>query len=259
MKKLSNKDLKIIYLILAIAVLALAYVFGVSKNLEKRSETIEENNKLRTQLNDLKAKEAEKPEKVQETNDWLNEIKAICDEFPSKVTQQSVLFTVDQMFKETKIDWTSTSLSMNDLFFAGGGEITEETIAAVQGQSTPAEGEEGAEATDATQQEGGIEDDTIKLENLFGLRTTVTIAYTATYDDLKKVVDFINAHEDKMDLGSITTAFDSGSGNLSGSMTIYIYALSGNGKTYADPSSSELNDIGLGRDNVFGSFDKKSK
>lgn len=262
MSKLSDKDLKVIYALLAVVVLALTYFFGVSKNMQKRSDILAENIELQAQLDELVSKELQKDQIVKETEDMNKIVEEKCNYFPSKTTSQMAYYTVNDIMEKTELEVASIAVSMNDIFFVGSGDVGAYKAALAEAEAAAQEagatGETEA-AADATTEEATEENKTIQLDELVGYKSTVTLAYEGTAEALKKAVDYICASNEKgerMTLGNISVAFDSGTGNLSGSMIIYMYALEGNGKAYTEPA---ITGIEHGVTDVFGSFDTKKK
>lgn len=260
MSKLSDRDLKVIYIVLMLVVVALAYFFGVKPNMEKRAEIDEENRQLQTRLNELRTKEANVETIRDETKAMNDSIKAKCNEFPSHTNSQAAYKMVDSLMKTSKIEVSSIALSMNDIFFAGSGDVAE-VIAAQEAAAA-----EGAATDDAAQdttqdtqtQEGDaeqVQDTSIQLENLIGYRSAVTLSFEGSTKEVQDAVEYIKASSaqgHRMTLGNISLAFDSGTGGLTGSMIIYMYALEGNG---ADAADDKVDGISYGVNNIFGAFD----
>ena len=92
------------------------------------------------------------------------------------------------------------------------------------------------------------------MNNKFtGMKSTVSISFKTTYEGLKKTIDFVNESSRRMTIGELNTTYDTATGNLTGSMTINMYMLTGSGveKTYEPPA---MDDIKTGRDNIFGTL-----
>jgi hypothetical protein len=86
-----------------------------------------------------------------------------------------------------------------------------------------------------------------------GMKSTVSISFKTTYEGLKKTIDFVHESSRRMTIGELNTTYDTATGNLTGSMTINMYMLTGSGveKTYEPPA---MDDIKTGRDNIFGTL-----
>ncbi len=257
MSKLSDRDLKVIYVVLMFVVAALAYFIGVKPNMEKRAEIREETHQLETKLSELRAKEAN-VKNIQDETDAMNEsITKKCAEFPRSTNTQAAYKMVDDLMKTSKIEVSSIAVSMNDIFFAGSGDVAE--VIAAQEAAQEASGDAAAQDTtqDEQTEEGTeqIQDTSIQLENLIGYRSAITLSFEGSAKQVQDAVEFIkasSAEKHRMTLGNISLAFDSGTGGLTGSMIIYMYALEGNGGEVLD---GNVGDMPHGVDNIFGTFD----
>ena len=67
----------------------------------------------------------------------------------------------------------------------------------------------------------------------------------------KEMVDYLYQHENRMSLDAFALSYDSTNGNLSGSMTLNMYYVTGTDKEYVPQN---INGISLGTDNIFGTL-----
>lgn len=81
--------------------------------------------------------------------------------------------------------------------------------------------------------------------------TQVGYTFTASYDDWKKVVDFIQKHDEKRNVENVVLSFDSGSARLIGSMNVNFYSMTGTEKVYEKP---QVPNMPHGNDNIFGTL-----
>ena len=85
----------------------------------------------------------------------------------------------------------------------------------------------------------------------------VNYDFTSPYGDLKKVMNEILSNEDKQNIGGVSLAYDSETGNITGSLNINRYFLTGTDKVYESPDAGNIR---KGTNNIFGTLDgKKSK
>lgn len=84
---------------------------------------------------------------------------------------------------------------------------------------------------------------------LYLYTNTVSFTYSVTYEGLKKCIDYINTYPEHMNVGSILASYDSETGNLSGTMTVNQYAMTGSGTQYTDPVFDE---VMTGKNSIFG-------
>ena len=81
------------------------------------------------------------------------------------------------------------------------------------------------------------------------LRETLGTQYTCTYDQLKKLVNFINVYPERMNIENITMGYNNETGLLQGTLTLNLYAVTGTSKEYIAPDISGLS---MGQTNIFG-------
>lgn len=247
MKGISDANLKVIYSLIAIIVLVLAYMFGVSKNIQKHSELKEQNEILQAEVNELSQKKAS----IGEVEDEIASIDArmdeLCKRFPYRMTEQTVYAIMQDMMDKTGVECSSISISPNNLFFSTGlvpeGEL-----------SNNVKDDYLAWGLEAPEEEESTEEPVLDLANLAAYETAVAIPFSGEYDQVKAMITYVNEHENHMSMGPISASFDSSTGLVSGSVTISMYSLLGNGETYSEPSIPSYE---KGVDNIFGSYKKR--
>lgn len=79
-------------------------------------------------------------------------------------------------------------------------------------------------------------------------RENLTISYSAAYEQMKAVTDFISGFDEKMNLKSISASFDETKGTIAGNIIVNLYSVVGGEKVYEDP---EIEDIRIGVENIF--------
>lgn len=95
---------------------------------------------------------------------------------------------------------------------------------------------------------------TIDLGKVKGYKSTLNITFKVSYEGLKKCIDYINNYPEKRNINEITLSYDSETGNLTGSMKINMYDLTGAGREYTEPAAGNA---GIGLENPFGTIDVK--
>ena len=85
-------------------------------------------------------------------------------------------------------------------------------------------------------------------------RTQDTLRYKGSYENRQKAVTYINGQTGRMTVDNITMTFDSGSGGLTGTMTVNIYSMSGIGNQYSEPDAGTST---YGKKNLFGTLQKQ--
>ena len=79
----------------------------------------------------------------------------------------------------------------------------------------------------------------------------LSFSYTATYEGLKKAVDFINNYKERMNVESLSASFDSLTGQLMGTISLNLFSVVGGNEKYEEPETG-ITDIGT--ENIFGTY-----
>lgn len=243
MSNVSERDKKLLFIFGSILILAGSYFLVFSPNQQKSSEIEQENTDLSayiTQLDGLIVNEETKKQEIQSFNQKRETMLA---KFPCGMSYQKAIATIADLEEVTEFFSSQDTFSVNNVFFDQASEKVNGTLV------IPDE----IDMTSAYALQGTSEQ---VYPDLMGYKTTVTVSFSCTDKQLSDALDYINEHEEKMSVESITAGYDESSGNLTGSMNICMYALNGIAdKVYEEP---ELPDISLGVVNIFGSKEVKS-
>lgn len=240
--KLSAKEKNLLFVLLTVLILFGSYQLGFQKYTEKSEHLSEENAVLILKLNELQEKAVNKEKYIQETKDMEGETDMMLSHFPTTLTQEKNTIFVTHLESYAEMKVSSISFADNSEFYslantqdstAGSDENIEEAV------DTSAE----TESTD-----GSVADDTM----ITGYKTTMVLTYQANYKGLKRCIEYINTYKEKMNIVDLSAAFDHTTGNLTGTITIAVYALGGIDKT---DDILEIPGIDIGTENIFGSFD----
>lgn len=237
---LSPKDTRMVLFLLGVVLVACAYFFVFRGNVSKAEEKNTSNAELQKTLDELIDLESKKAATEEDTKLKQAEMREIINQFPSELTQEKVISIVDDMEEKTGVRFPSISMEMNVQFFPDPAVMAAEQAAQEQAAQEQAEGEAPAEGEtpaegEAVLEETKIPDDIITTDGLLGYVSIITLGYTGDYSNIKKMINYINNHEDKMRIDSINFGFDNSSGELSGTVIISMYSMYGNGKEYVAP------------------------
>lgn len=256
MKKelLSERDLKALLGLAMIVVAALAYFIGFKVFLESATVIKNENVQLETRLADLRQKDANKQNVIDQTEDYKKKIDELVMKYPSKVTPEKVFYDMcDLDVKLGKANYTSVVAEMNGLFYpAGSGDgttesITESTNETQTGQTTDTV--QNANVSENSTEHGFTSDGVVTV-----YKTQVTSQIKdLSYSGLKAMIKAVKDYDGRMTMDSMNLKFAKESGLLEGSIVYELYALEGSPKEYVEP------DIRMqsGVNNIFGTFDAK--
>lgn len=243
MSNVSERDKKLLFVFGSILVLAASYFFVFSPNQQKSSEIEQENTDLQAYITQLDGFIENEETKKQEINVFNEKIDTLLANFPGGMTHQKAIATIADLEDTTGFFTSQDTFSVNNVFFDQATEKANGTLV------IPDE----IDMTSAYALQGTSEQ---VYPDIIGYKTTITVSFTCTDKQFSDVLDYINNNKEKMSVESVTVGYDEASGNLTGSMNICMYSVTGiDDKVYEEP---ELPDVSLGVVNIFGSKEVKS-
>ena len=270
-KKLSEREKNLLFILFIFIILFFSYQFGYVKLTGKADALSTENLELSVKLNDLKQKDVAKEKYIEETNQMTADTQDMLNHLAASMTQDKSTIFVTKLEKEAEMivsaisfgDTTqiydskqamdTTNQTANDATNGTSNDTTNGTSSDTANgtSSDTANGTSGDTTNDASGNTSTMSG-TAEGNGLKGYQSSITINYQTSYSGLKKAIDFINNYYEKMRIQSITAAFDSTTGNLTGTIIIDLFMLSGEGRE-AEPF--DINGIEIGTDNIFGTFE----
>lgn len=217
-----TKLLLVFVLVVLLAVMGYLYVYVPQR--EKLDKLVEENFELETRMITLQNKtreEAQYKEKINASKEAMTEV---MNRYAAGHTPEKSIMLVDTMVNRIGIELPNIS-------FGSPSTLTNVQMPIVK------DGENGEASY------------TVDYYNVAITSESLSMSYKCTYDQMKQFVDFLNTYQERMNISSVSVSYDSETGNLSGSLLLNLYAVTGTGKQYVDP---EITDIRLGDENIFG-------
>ncbi|SES84274.1 hypothetical protein [[Clostridium] polysaccharolyticum] len=238
-EKLSERDQKALLGLIMLLAVALAYFVGYKGLLNSAAVTKNENLQLQTRLEDLKEKDKNKKQVLEDTQECEAKINVLAQKYPSKVTPEKVfydMYNLDVALGKTA--FTSVVAEMNGLFYP-----------VAEGTEVSADNTQSTQTVQDHSEKPGFSDGIITA-----YKTQVTTQIkNMSYSALKKMIKEINSYDGRMTMDNMNLIFSKESGLLEGSVVYEMYELEGSPKEYAQP------DIRMpsGVKNIFGTFDAK--
>ena len=137
-----------------------------------------------------------------------------------------------------------------------GNQQTQDQIDQIEGTDSSL-GSDGYSTIDSSNSvQSTIQGDSTGTPALY--RTQDTVQFSGTYKSLKEAVKYLADQSCRMTLDNVNASFDSSTGNLTGTMTINIFSMTGGSTSYSAPDAGSTV---YGTDNIFGTIEntKKSK
>lgn len=248
--KLKKSDINILLIALGLAIAAIAYFFVFTKLNEKTDAMKANNASLQQEVDRLQELANNKQKFLDDTATMQDEIENIKAQFAAAYKPEDEVLYVRDL--EKSFDASAKTVNM-----PGTSPMEVAQTAADQTAAAPAApaAEESVDATEVTGDAAPVDAtaQTAAPEILL-YQTPVTINFVASYNSIKDIVKRLNTDEMRKSVETLSLAFDSETGDLTGTMLFNMYSLTGTDVTYTTP---EIPGITFGTNNIFNSADKK--
>ena len=264
---LADKDKKVLMILGALVILALAWFLGYQKFNEQRETVVTENDQLAMEVSQLLAKVSKKAQVEADTEKKNARTEQVLLAYPSELRTQDAINRFDQLEKKVKgLTITTENFTMNQIFFQDGAAL-EEVVAQnadsdaqskdANGGNSTASGNNTQNSTNntanAATNETAAADNAQNAQstdtgNYTGYRSDVGITFATDYKSLKSVLNFINNYSERMNVSNVNISSDEGSKALQCTMTVQMFSVGGQAKEYKDLT---LSGVPLRKDNIF--------
>lgn len=223
-KKSNGNDVKAFFLVFILVIIAavLAYFYLFMPLAEKRNTLLTENHDLDERLINLKNMAVDEDLFKIGINESNKTIKQVMNHYSAGNTPEKSIMMIDSLEQKVGIRLPNLSFSQPEVISTVKMPLVTENA-------------------DGTY--------TIVYYDVNLLRETLSTNYACTYEQLKKMIDYINAYPERMNIDSISVTYDSETNGLKGNVTLNLFAVTGTGKEYTEPNISGLS---MGTDNIFG-------
>jgi len=222
-KKTNRNDVKAFFLVFILVIIAavLAYIYLFMPLVEKRNTLLTENHEMDERLINLRNMAVDEDIFKMGINESSKSIKKLMNHYSAGNTPEKTIMMVDSMEKKVGIRLPNLTFSQPTL-------VTTVKMPMV------------------TENETGY---AIEYYDVNLMQETLSTNYACTYEQLKKMIDYINAYPERMNIEAITIAYDTETNGLKGNITMNLFAVTGTGKEYTAPDISGLS---MGTGNIFG-------
>ncbi len=266
---LSMRDKKILLMFIGILVFFLGWFFGYRPQMEAAAQLEASNSSLQTQLSELVELASNRDYYVNETTSMQEKISDYTVKFPADVRAEDGIILARNMENDLGFQITDVGLGEKEFIASVDGSTEEELSQAVdqtmseqanektQQQIDEVEGTDSKaeeELQDASDAEVESQNSTSQIPVLY--RTQVTMQFNGTYAGLKEAVTYIAEQTGRMTLDNVSASYDTSTGNLTGTIVINMFSMSGTGSTYSEPDAGET---AYGTDNIFGTIEQTAQ
>ena len=266
--KVSMRDKKILLMFIGILVFFVGWYFGYRPQMEKADQIEDLNGALEEQLQDLLELAANKDFYVSETASIKDKISEYISEFPADVRPEDGIVLANKMENELGFQITNVGVgekefvasidgsSEEDLAQSQDQTMSEQANAQTQEQIDNIEGTDSqAEADLQNASDAAAADQSSDSQVPVLYRTQVTLQFNGTYAGLKKAVLYVADQSGRMTLDNVNASYDTSTGNLTGTIIVNIFSMSGTERTYTEPDAGS---VAYGTDNIFGTVEQNA-
>ena len=266
--KVSMRDKKILLMFIGILVFFVGWYFGYRPQMEKADQIEDLNGALEEQLQDLLELAANKDFYVSETASIKDKISEYISEFPADVRPEDGIVLANKMENELGFQITNVGVGEKE-FVASIDGSSEEDLAQSQDQTMSEQANaqtqeqiDNIEGTDSQAEENlqnasdaAVADESSDSQVPVLYRTQVTLQFNGTYAGLKKAVLYVADQSGRMTLDNVNASYDTSTGNLTGTIIVNIFSMSGTERTYTEPDAGS---VAYGTDNIFGTVEQNA-
>ena len=218
MLKVSEKDKKLLIVVMAVLIMALAYFFGYSNLSAQVDELSTKKTSLETTKRDLKEKNDNKQKYINDTDKLSKACTVLIDKYDSTTSQPNAIEFFNKTEDVTGVWVKSLSLSPATVLYKFG-QIASSNVNGTSSYSS----------------------------NLVGYKSSINISYEGDYSQWKNFVKYINTYASKSTIDSLTATYNDSTGVVSGTASISLYAIQGGDRKATEPKF----DVKTGTDNIF--------
>ena len=218
MLKVSERDKKLLIVLMAVLIMALAYFFGYSNLSAQVDELSTKKTSLETTKRDLKEKNDNKQKYINDTDKLSKACTVLIDKYDSTTSQPNAIEFFNKTEDVTGVWVKSLSLSPATVLYKFG-QIASSNVNGTSSYSS----------------------------NLVGYKSSINISYEGDYSQWKDFVKYINTYASKSTIDSLTATYNDSTGVVSGTASISLYAIQGGDRKATEPKFN----VKTGTDNIF--------
>lgn len=243
--KIGEREKNIILGLIGVAVPLLVYFFIFTKLNEQKDVLVTENQSLAQEVAHLQELMDNKEFYLAETDRMNAEMEEIKAQFPSELHPEDEIYYAYNM--ENKYDVLATAI---DMPVAEAVAISQPVTAEAQPEVVDDGTGEGTENTGESQPEQAAPVASAAT-SIALYRAPITFNFKLTYTAAKDwIKEILSDKENKKSIDNVTLNYDDSTGNLTGSIIVNMFSLTGTDRVYEAPS---IQGIGIGTDNLFKS------
>ena len=196
-KGITDSEKKLLFVVLALGILAASYFFGFTKMNDSALVIETSNQQDEATVKTLEDMVNRQPQTIQETEGFKQTIQEIIAKYPADLPEEKVIHLIQQSEEAVGVDHASIGFSMDNVMMVFTG--------AKEGESNP-----------------------------IGYYASISLPYTATYEQVKTLLEYTADLDDRTTIPTINLSFDASTGNLNGSINYRMYYLRNTDREYEE-------------------------
>ena len=263
---LSMRDKKILLMFIGILVFFVGWFFGYRPQMEMASQIEASNGPLEERLQEPLDLAANKDFYISETASIQEKISEYTKKFPADIRPEDGIVLARNMENDLGFQITSVGLGEKEFIAAIDGSSEEDLVQAPDQTMSEQANEQTRqqideiEGTDSQAEEDlqnasdvAVADQNNTFQTPVLYRTQVTMQFNGTYAGLKEAVTYLADQNGRMTLDNVNASYDTSTGNLTGTIIVNMFSMTGTGNSYSEPDAG---DVTYGTDNIFGTIEQ---
>ena len=265
---LSMRDKKILLMFIGILVFFVGWFFGYRPQMEMASQIEASNGPLEERLQELLDLAANKDFYISETASIQEKISEYTKKFPVDIRPEDGIVLARNMENDLGFQITSVGLGEKEFIAAIDGSSEEDLVQAPDQTMSEQANEQTRqqideiEGTDSQAEEdlqnasdAAVADQNNTSQTPVLYRTQVTMQFNGTYAGLKEAVTYLADQNGRMTLDNVNASYDTSTGNLTGTIIVNMFSMTGTERTYTEPDAGSM---AYGTDNIFGTVEQNA-
>lgn len=222
-KKVKKSDINLLIMLVGILLAVIAYFVIYQNFTEKRDAIAAENAALEVEVGELQKLADNKEFYLAETDRMNTEMNDIMANYPGEVRNEEMILYAAGLE-------TTNSIWVNSIVMEPSAMV--QTAQAAQPAAQPADATQ-----DATQDAAAVSGEATPVatglkETVFLYASPYELGFKTTYRSIKDIINAVVTNDERMNISSLSLAYDNETGCLAGSLAMNIYTMSGTGKLY---------------------------
>ena len=237
--KITNREKNLLLILLGLVFVVVSYSFGYQTLSTETEDLKKQNIALESQIKALETIAVSKDQYVADTDDMQETMVNMIEKFPADMISEDAILYVKNLEQMTG-SYVNTVTIPGKEYIEISAPQEVDVLKSID------------DVTGVVAAYGYVDDGSIpNTDNMLLAKVESDVSYSVTYEGLKEIIKDIVGHESRKSLDNVSLVFNENTGNLSGSMTINYFTLSGTGKEYKQPTVTGLTH---GIDCIFGNL-----